>query len=164
MSTIKSYTVLMNKPQLSNSQRAAWDSYQRMRVLLTGRINRELSRSTGLSEADYEILNALTQTPAESVRVLALRCGLAWEKSRLSHQLSRMEARGLLTREECIEDNRGAVIRVTEAGRQLAEEARVHYERAVAHYVTSILSAEQLQALGSISETLLTQLEEPHTP
>jgi DNA-binding MarR family transcriptional regulator len=153
----------MLKPQISDLQRAAWESYQRMRVLLTGRINRELTRKTGLSEADYEILAALTETQAESVRVLALRCGLAWEKSRLSHQLRRMEERGLLTREECVEDNRGAVIRVTDAGRKLAAEARVDYEQAVKRYVTDVLTAEQMQALGSIAETVLLQLEDPHT-
>ena len=151
----------MMKP-ISDTQTAAWESYQRMRVLLTRRINRELSQKTGLSEADYEILAALTDAQAESVRVLALRCGLAWEKSRLSHQLSRMEARGLLTREECIEDNRGSVVRVTEAGRKLAAEARVHYEEAVQRYVTDVLTPEQLQALGAIAETVRAQLEEAH--
>ena len=106
----------MMKQVLSDSQAAAWASYQRMRVRLTGRLNQELARKTGLSEADFEILSALTEAPDESVRALALRCGLEWEKSRLSHQLRRMEARGLITREECVEDNRGLVIRVTDAG------------------------------------------------
>jgi DNA-binding MarR family transcriptional regulator len=154
----------MMNTQISDIQATAWASYQRMRVLLTGRINRELAQKTGLSEADYEILVALTETPAESIRVLALRCGLAWEKSRLSHQLSRMEARGLVTREECAEDNRGSVVRVTDAGRKMAAEARVYYEQAVKRYVTDVLTPEQLQALGVIAETVLTQLEEPHTP
>jgi DNA-binding MarR family transcriptional regulator len=152
----------MMNTQISDTQAAAWTSYQRMRVLLTGRINRELAQKTGLSEADYEILAALTETQAESIRVLALRCGLAWEKSRLSHQLSRMEARGLVTREECAEDNRGSVVRVTDAGRRLAAEARVHYEEAVKRYVTDVLTPEQIEALGAIAETVLTQLEEPH--
>jgi len=154
----------MSNTGISDPQAAAWASYQRMRVLLSGRINRELSRKTGLSEADFEILAALTETQDESVRAIALRCGLAWEKSRLSHQLRRMEERGLVTREECIEDNRGSVVRVTEAGRKLAAEARVHYEAAVRRYVTDVLTAEQMQALGAISETLLEQLEEAHTP
>lgn len=147
---------------ITPTQTAAWENYQRMRVLLTGRINRELARKTGLSEADYEILTALTQTEAESVRAMALRCGLAWEKSRLSHQLRRMEERGLVVREDCIEDNRGSVVRVTEAGRKLAAEARLHYEQAVQQYVFDVLTPEQLAALGSIAETVLSQLEEPH--
>src|SRR5215475_16135256 len=121
----------MMKHELTARQVAAWASYQRMRARLTGRLNRELAHTTGLSEADFEILSALIESPNESVRALALRCGLEWEKSRLSHQLRRMEERGLITRQECAEDNRGSVIRVTEAGRKLANEAKIHYEQAV---------------------------------
>jgi DNA-binding MarR family transcriptional regulator len=154
------YNEGMLKQGLSDRQAAAWASYQRMRMRLTERLNRELARTTGLSEADFEILCALIDAPEEPVRALALRCGLEWEKSRLSHQLRRMEVRGLVTREQCAEDNRGAVIRVTGAGRTLATEARRHYERAVRRYVADVLTAEQLQALGTIAETVLTHLEE----
>lgn len=154
----------MIERELSEEQAAAWASYQRMRVRLSGRLNRELAHETGLSEADFEILAALTESPYESVRALALRCGLEWEKSRLSHQLRRMEKRGLLTREDCSEDNRGSVVRLTDTGRKLAEEARRHHEQAVRRYVIDVLSAEQLEALGKITETVLAGLEESHRP
>jgi DNA-binding MarR family transcriptional regulator len=75
-----------------------------------------------------------------------------------------MEARGLLTCEECLENHRGAVIRVTDVGRKLAAEARVYDEQAVKRYVTDVLTVEQMHALGSIAETALLQFEEPHTP
>src|SRR3954447_19766647 len=145
----------MKKHELSDPQTAAWASYQRMRTRLTGRLNRELARTTGLSEADFEILVALTETPDESMRALALRCGLEWEKSRLSHQLRRMEQRGLVMREDCVEDNRGSVIRITAAGRALAEEARCHYAKSVQRYVGDVLTTEQLSALGTIANTVL---------
>jgi DNA-binding MarR family transcriptional regulator len=151
----------MKKQGLSDTQMAVWANYQRMRVRLTERINRELAQKTGLSEADFEILSALTEMPNESVRALALRCGLEWEKSRLSHQLRRMESRGLILREECIEDNRGSVIRITEAGQKLTAEARLHYEQAVQRYVTDALTAEQLETLGSIAQSVLNQLDKP---
>ncbi len=154
----------MKKRELSDPQAAAWASYQRMRARLSGRLNRELAHNTGLSEADFEILCALTEAPNESVRALALRCGLEWEKSRLSHQLRRMEARGLVVREDCAEDNRSSVVRVTAAGRKLAAEARRYHEQAVKRYVTGVLTAEQLKALGTIAETVLTHLEQPHDP
>lgn len=131
---------------------------------LTERLNKELASKTGLSEADYEILVALTEAPDESVRALALRCGLEWEKSRLSHQLKRMEARGLVMREECTEDNRGSIIRVTDVGRRLAAEAKQYYEDAVQRYVFEALSAEQIAALGSIAESILGKLERRHHP
>jgi len=123
----------------------------------------ELTRATGLSASDYEVLVLLSELPDEPIRALALRCGLEWEKSRLSHQLRRMETRGLVTREECTEDNRGTVIRVSETGRKLAAEARQQYEQAVRRYVTDVLSADQLNALGAIAETVLAQLDEPHS-
>ena len=152
----------MKQQRLSDTQRAAWANYQRMRVRLTERINRQLAQKAGLSEADFEILCALIESPNESVRALALRCGLEWEKSRLSHQLRRMEERGLVTRLECAEDNRGSVIRVTEAGRNLVTEAKVYYEQAVQQYVVDVLTAEQLQAMGTIAEIIIHQLEESH--
>src|SRR5258708_510714 len=158
------YYFHMKKQQLSDTQIAVWANYQRMRVRLTERINRELAQKAGLSEADFEILSALIESPNESVRALALRCGLEWEKSRLSHQLRRMEERGLISRQECAEDNRGSVIRVTEAGRKLATEAKVYCEQAVRQYVVEVLTAEQLQALGAIAETILHKLEESHKP
>ena len=158
------YNLHMKQQRLSDTQLASWANYQRMRVRLTERINRQLAQKAGLSEADYEILSALIESPNESVRALALRCGLEWEKSRLSHQLRRMEERDLITRQECAEDNRGSVIRVTEAGRKLANEAKVYYEEAVRQYVVDMLTAEQLQALGTIAETILNQVEESHKP
>jgi DNA-binding MarR family transcriptional regulator len=150
----------MKQQQLSDTQLTAWTTYERMRVRLTERINRELAQKAGLSEADFEILSALIDSPNASVRALALRCDLEWEKSRLSHQLRRMEERGLITRLECAEDNRGSVIQVTEVGRKLATEAKVYYEQAVQQYVVKALSAGQLQALGTIAETILHKLEE----
>ena len=152
----------MNKHDVTNPKTAAWVKYQRMRARLTGRLNRELAQKSGLSEADFEILCARTEAPDESVRALALRCGLEWEKSRLSHQLRRMEERGLVVREDCEEDTRGSVVRVTEAGRKLAAEARRHYDEAVRRYVTGVLTDEQIETLGVIAETILAGLEEPH--
>lgn len=135
-----------------------------MRVRLAGRINGVLARETGLSEADYEILAALTQEPGETMRALALRCGLEWEKSRLSHQIRRMEQRGLLRREECPEDNRGSVIRVTDAGRERVEAARLVYEAAIQRYVCDVLTAEQLESLNAIAAAILSNLDDPSTP
>jgi len=143
----------------SDQQAAAWASYQRMRTRLNGQLNHELAQATGLSQAEFEILVELTESPHESVRALALRCGLEWEKSRLSHQLRRMERRGLIVREPCPEDNRSALIHLTETGRKLADEARHVYTCSVRRLVFDVLTPEQLVALGTIAETVLANLE-----
>jgi DNA-binding MarR family transcriptional regulator len=152
----------MTMRALTDRQQTAWDSYQRMRARLAGRLGRELARQTGLSEADFEVLSHLAETPHAPVRALALRCGLEWEKSRLSHQLRRMEERGLVTREPCVEDSRGFVVRITAEGRRLAEAGRQVYEGAVRRYVCDALTPEQLNALGEIADAVLAGLDEPH--
>lgn len=149
----------MKTSTLTPTQSEVWTAYQRMRVRLAGRLNREISRQTGLSEADFEILTALLSAPHESVRTLALRCGLEWEKSRLSHQLRRMEERGLVVREECVEDNRGTVIRVTETGRRQAEAAKETYEAAVRRYFMDVLTPEQIGLLAEITGSVLGMLD-----
>ncbi|MBL8146768.1 MAG: MarR family transcriptional regulator [Anaerolineae bacterium] len=135
-----------------------------MRVRLAGQINRELALLTGLSEADYEILAVLAESPDETMRALALRCGLEWEKSRLSHQIRRMEARGLVRREECREDNRATIIRITESGRKLAAGARLAYEQAIQRHVIGVLTPGELEMLHHIAERISTTLEPSHTP
>lgn len=144
---------------VSEKQAMAWSNYQRMRVRLTALINRELAQETGLSEADFAILTELSGANDEAVRAMALRCGLDWEKSRLSHQIRRMEARGLVRREPCHEDSRGSVIRITEAGRALAAEAEEVYAEVVRRHFLDALTAEQLRALDEISAVVLVNLD-----
>jgi DNA-binding MarR family transcriptional regulator len=66
--------------------------------------------------------------------------------------------------EDCVEDHRGSVIRVTETGRKLAAEARHHDEQALRRYVSDALTTDQMDALGTIVAAVFAQLEEPHNP
>lgn len=139
---------------------SSWSAYQRMRARLTSRISRELVQATGLSDADYDILMAIGESESGSVRALALRCGLDWEKSRLSHQLRRMEERGLVAREDCAEDSRGSVVRITPEGRVVAATAREVREASIRQHFTDALTPEQLEQLEAIAVAVLARLEE----
>jgi DNA-binding MarR family transcriptional regulator len=143
---------------------AAWGSYRRMQVRLTERLNRELSEAAGLSQADLEVLTALSEHPSDSVRDISLRCGLDWEKSRLSHQLRRMEARGLVARGACFEDNRSSTVALTDAGRKAAARGREIEATVIARYLGSALSPEQFAELGTMAEAVLATLESTHRP
>ena len=144
----------------STAAQDAWTAYQGLRAQLTGRINRELTRSTGLSEPDYEVLLALTEAKQQTLRSLELRCGLDWEKSRLSHQLKRMEERGLVSRDTCATDSRSVDIRLTDAGKTAFAAARLCHEAAVERYFASALSEEQLVAFAAASSIILERLEQ----
>jgi DNA-binding MarR family transcriptional regulator len=144
---------------LDAREERAWHSYHQMEQELAGRIRRRLTRDTGLSDADYEILRALADAPDGILRARELRFEVRWEKSRLSHQIGRMEGRGLVTREDCDEDSRGSVIRITATGREVIVAACCEYAKAVRAYLIDRLSAEQLDALADISETVLASFE-----
>jgi DNA-binding MarR family transcriptional regulator len=145
---------------LTAGEHRAWTGYQRMQARLGSQLNRQLIQETGLSEADLKILDALTAAPDRRLRALALRCAVQWEKSRLSHHLARMQRRGLVLREDCAEDSRGAVYRLSDAGRAAVAAAAPSRTAAIRTYVTSVLTSTQLDALAEIADAVLQRLDD----
>jgi DNA-binding MarR family transcriptional regulator len=143
---------------LDEREERAWRAFHRLEYELGSRIRRQLARETGLSDADYVILRVLAEAPDQHLRALTLRSEVRWEKSRLSHQIGRMERRGLVTRGDCAEDSRGAVIRLTDAGRDAIMTALCAHAKAVRAYLLDRLTPGQLEALADISETVLAGL------
>jgi DNA-binding MarR family transcriptional regulator len=129
-----------------------------MQSQLIGVLGRELAQATGLSEADQEILTVLAAAPESALRARDLRWELAWEKSRLSHQLRRMEQRGLVRRTDCAEDSRSTVIVLTDKGRSAYGTADRYQQQRVREHLVDALTPDQLEALAEISETVLHRL------
>lgn len=101
---------------LSDDEQRAWRTYLRMSSLLPAALNRQLQQDCGLTLPEYEVLVQLSEAPAHRLRPFQICEALNWEQSRLSHQLTRMERRGLVSRHECAADGRGAFIELTVAG------------------------------------------------
>ncbi|MEO3786012.1 MarR family transcriptional regulator [Actinocorallia sp. B10E7] len=144
---------------LSDDEQRAWRSYLRMQNRLTAELNRRLQTASGLSLADYDVLVHLTDAPDGRLRPYELQRELHWEQSRLSHHLSRMHKRGLVRREECDEDKRGAYVLLTEAGRQAITEAAPDHVETVRRLFVDALSPEQIDALERLAVQVLTRLE-----
>src|SRR4051812_12026819 len=108
---------------LTEDEQRAWRGLVQMTSQLNARMNRQLQDEYGVSLADYEVLVVLTDAPEGRCRVFEITATLAWEQSRVSHQLARMQRRGLVAREECPTDARGAFVVLTEAGRAAIERA-----------------------------------------
>ena len=138
----------------------AFETYQRMRVLLSGQIGQELARCSGLSEAEFDILGVLAEARDGSLQALALRCGLDWEKSRLSHQIGRMEKRGLLRREAFAGDGRSTLICLTEFGREAYASGKATHERVVSEYFANVLATDELAALTRIAGKVVSRIEQ----
>lgn len=143
---------------LDGAESRAWRSFLQMHAQLRGRLGRQLQRDHGLSEADYEVLVNLTESPGGRLRPFELGRATQREKSRLSHHLTRMADRGLVVRETCPTDSRGSVIVVTDAGRAAIAAAAPHHLEHVRRWFIDALTPEQLAALADISETVLARL------
>ena len=103
-----------NERWLDKDEQKAWQSYVRMRRTLETHLAWHLQREFGLSASDFEILANLSQSPTHRMRAFDLGKSTQWEKSRMSHHLSRMEKRGLIRRENG--DARYPDIMLTEKG------------------------------------------------
>jgi DNA-binding MarR family transcriptional regulator len=124
------------------------------------RIAQAIQHDTGLSGADYEVLVNLSEAPAGRMRAFELGRATQWEKSRLSHHITRMVERGLVQRESCPTDNRGAFVVLTPSGRSAIEAAAPKHVEHVRRWFIDSLTPEQLDALAEISETITAKLAE----
>jgi DNA-binding MarR family transcriptional regulator len=143
---------------LDPAEDRAWRGYRRMRALLDLQINRDLARDAGLSEPDYDVLSNLSETEGYRWRLSDLAARMLWSKSRLSHHLTRMQQRGLVTREDCPEDGRGAVVVLTQGGLRAIQAAAPDHVASVRRHLIDLLSPDQIAALGDITETVLSHL------
>lgn len=143
---------------LSDSEQRAWRAIQQFGAPLAAALNRQLMAESSLSSADYQVLVVLTEGAPEGLRAGQLGRATGWEKSRLSHHLKRMEARGLVRREECRTDGRGLLVVITPAGRQAIAEAAPGHVAAVRDLVIDALTPEQLQVLAAAGEAVGTRL------
>ena len=124
MSTKSGSMAGMSQPRwLDDREQRAWRSLMVMGAGLSEYIERQLRAHSGMSLADYEVLAHLSEAPEGRLRSFALGRLLRWEKSRLSQHLTRMQKRGLIRREPCPTDQRGAIVVITETGRALIEKA-----------------------------------------
>lgn len=144
---------------LAVHEQAAWRQYLEMNARLTARLNREMQDECGLSIADFSVLVQLSEHVDGRMRVLELARALRWEKSRLSHQLTRMAQRGLVERSNCSDDRRGAFIVLTDAGRSAVEAAAPRHVAGVRKYLFDQLTPEQVGQFGDICRTVVDRLD-----
>ncbi len=155
----------MNVPAwLDREEAEAWRGWIVMTQLLQAQLARDLQSDSGLSDADYTVLVRLSESPDERVRMTELATSLDWSKSRLSHQVARMEARGLVQRQECPSDARGAFAVLTPLGRAEIHSAAPAHVASVRRHFIDLLDREQLAGLTAIADRVLDHLRSMGCP
>ena len=144
---------------LTPEQQRAWRQWLLLAGRLPARLNRELLADSDLSLPDFDVLVQLTDSPAGRLRALELCRALQWEKSRLSHHLTRMERRGLVRREGTADDGRGSDVLLTDAGRAVIEAAAPGHVAIVRELVFDALTDDQVRSLTELTGAVLARLE-----
>ena len=128
---------------LTAEEERVWRRWLTLNARLSATLHRELQDDAGLSMPDFEVLVHLTDSPEGRIRVTDLARLLQWERSRVSHHVTRMERRRLVQRVECAEDGRGAFIVITPQGRAAIEQAAPGHVNTVRRLVFDALSPEE---------------------
>ncbi|WP_280687396.1 MarR family winged helix-turn-helix transcriptional regulator [Kitasatospora sp. GAS204B] len=144
-------------PWLTAREQRLWRAHLEVSRLLEYQLSRELQQHD-LAINDYEILVVLSEAPDHRMRMTDLATATLQSKSRLSHQITRMESAGLVLRQECPGDRRGLYAHLTEAGWQTLRRAAPDHVRSVRAHFIDRLDEQQLdamfQALGPIADHL----------
>lgn len=131
-----------------------WREFIEATELLRTAVFGRLQDETGLSSGDYSVLLALSEAPGQRYRSSDLAAAIGWERSRLSHHLGRMERRGLIRREHCTTDSRGADIVLEPAGADAFGAATAPHLRAIRELFVDGLTPEQVGAAGEVAASL----------
>jgi DNA-binding MarR family transcriptional regulator len=108
---------------LEGDQQREWLAYIRVHLRLVYEMNRQLLADSGMSLPDYDVLTALSVADGGRMQITVLAAQIGWERSRVSHHVRRMRARGLVTCDLSAADRRATEVTLTARGRQALEEA-----------------------------------------
>ncbi len=144
---------------VSEQEWASWRAFSSMRRQLELALERQLQRDADISGAEYGVLISLWEAPGKQLRARDLGERLAWEKSRVSHQVSRMEKRGLVERRECDTDLRGTWVGITPDGTRAVLGATRGHASTLRQYFFDVVDPAELASITDASTRVLDVLQ-----
>jgi DNA-binding MarR family transcriptional regulator len=135
---------------LTEEQQGSWRHYLEGTARFVEALGAVHDRTLDLSLGEYSLLVQLSEAPERTMRMSALADGLVLSRSRLTHTVARMEARGLVARCAAEGDRRGVNCTMTDAGYQALEVAAPGHVAAVRRIMVDALEPEEFAMLGRI--------------
>jgi DNA-binding MarR family transcriptional regulator len=143
----------IDKPHgLDEDEMRTWRAYVVGKALLDHRLHRDLQEEHKLALADYELLVRLAEAAGGRARMSTLAEQVGSSKSRISHQVARMEKSGLVRREECPSDGRGVFAVLTDHGQEVFRSAAPTHVRGVRDNLVDLLSERERSVLAEVFE------------
>ena len=148
----------MSVRRLSGDDWATWRALSTMSAQLDVELDRRLRAVANVSQAEFQVLSTLNEVPDGRLRPGELGELLGWEKSRVSHQLTRMESRGLVERDNCDVDARGTWVSLTVAGREAVATIADQYGAAIQELLFDALDGSERKNLHVAAVRVLERL------
>lgn len=143
---------------LTTDEQRIWRQWLAANRGLEVALGAQLHAGSSLSMPDYEVLVVLSEADDERMRMTALADLMGWERSRLSHHLTRMDRRGLIERLSCPTDARGQFVHLTDLGRDRIGRAAPGHVAAVRRHVFDALTPGDQAALDAITAKIIATL------
>ncbi len=146
---------------LDTDQQRAWRAFVLGSTLLFDRLDDDLRRHHGISLVEFEILVRLSEREGR-MRMAKLAHSLAHSRSRVTHTIKRMEASGLVTREDSPEDGRGVLAVITDRGRLLLDNVAPTHVGGVRDHLVDLADPADLAAVGRVFDAVADDLIAGH--
>lgn len=143
---------------LDEEQQRSWRAFLSAVAALQSGLDAQLQADAGMPHAYYELLVRLSEAPERRMRMSALAEAASSSRSRLSHAVTQLEARGWVRREACPEDKRGQLAVLTDEGFAALAAAAPRHVEAVRRLLVDRLAPAQLRQLRAISEAIMTDV------
>jgi DNA-binding MarR family transcriptional regulator len=137
----------------------AWRAFHKIRIQLLPSLVRHLNEECGMSEAEYQVFVGLQSSENGQFKPSQLAEEIGWDLGRLSHQVSRMESKGLLVKQQCPVDARSCWVGATKKGQALFDKALPRQIREVERLFSDALTNDQKRSLIEISEAIEAHLK-----
>ena len=142
---------------LSTDEQAAWRSFLAMQKQIRETLERQLQRDAGMPMTYYIILAMLSEAPDRTMRMTELAAIAGTSQSQLSHAATRLEDAGWIERRRCLDDKRGYLAVLTDAGFQVLSKAAPGHVESVRSVLFDALNPEQVHQLKEISDAVTTR-------
>ncbi|MDO5092163.1 MAG: MarR family transcriptional regulator [Propionibacteriaceae bacterium] len=139
---------------LDDDQQRIWRAWLRATHRVQSYLDADLRRE-GLDLAEYEILVTLSEAPEQQLRMSELAHAVSQSRSRLTHTIKRLEARGHAERINCADDGRGVLAALTPAGVAFLEDVAPGHVSAVRRIIIDVVEPSDLETLGRACEAIL---------
>ena len=150
-----------NTRWLTNSEQQLWRSFLETNQRVFRQVDEQLQADFDLTNSEFGVLALLSEADEQQLRAKDLGDQLGWERSRISHQITRMQKRGLVEKRKCPVDSRGIFVHITEQGMKRLKEAAPSHVETVRESLLAPLSNDEQQQLFHLLEKIRLPLSDP---